>query len=196
MIFELTKHINHFILCILMIKKNEYGFWSKKNIFSTKGVYVFEWQDLYFVKFGVEIGIDAFKSLNFNQEESLILIKKNFEDKLKNDVALNSLKPEQKGSYFEQVFERERITILEIQRKQRFAIILSIFSFFEGQLKGVCTLIEQTYNFNIKIDDLNSNEDLLRYWNYLEKVFEIDTLKVEPSFTPIKQQKIVTVHGV
>ena len=31
----------------------------------------------------------------------------------------------------------------------------------------------------------------MRYWYYLEKVYEIENKSIEPFFTPIKQQKII-----
>ena len=150
---------------------------------------VFDWGELYYIKLENEIGIEAFKLLNSNQENALLSIKDKFRANLKNDEAFSSLEESEKGNYYSQMYEIEELAIKELQRQQRYSICLSIFSFFEGRLKAVCNKIERNFNFKIKIEDLNGNDDLLRYWNYLEKVFEMEMDSLMPNFTPIKQNK-------
>lgn len=150
-----------------------------------------KWEELYFFEFEIEIGLEAFHALNSSQEKMLKLTKEKFDKFIAEDEALNSIEPRDQGSYYSQFFEREEMTINELQRQQRYSMVLSVFSFFEGKLKSICQQIESSFNFKIKIDDLNSQDDLMRYWKFLEKVFEIDTKSIEIFFTPIKQQKIV-----
>jgi len=104
---------------------------------------------------------------------------------------MDKLHPDDQGSYYMQIFERDEMIIREILRQQRYALCLSIFSFFEGRLKALCTVIENKFNFKLKVEDLNGNEDLLRYWNYLAKVFEVEVGPLEKYYTPIRNQKIV-----
>lgn len=89
-----------------------------------------------------------------------------------------------------QKYYYNEIIITELQRIQRYSSILSIFSFYESRLKSICRLIENEFEFKIKIKHLNNYEgDLNKYWNYLSKVFEIQTEKIEPLFKPIHEQK-------
>src|SRR5690606_5256063 len=159
--------------------------------FDLSKIYEFNWGELYYTELENELGIDAFRKLNTNQEQSLLQTRQDFKKMIKEDETLNSLEPEHQGSYYSQIFEREEWTIKELQRQQRYAIVLSIFSFFEGRMKHICDLIESRFEFKIKLSDLNNNEDLMRYWNYLEKVYEIENKSLETFFTPIKQQKII-----
>jgi hypothetical protein len=152
-------------------------------------IYLFTWEDLNYTEVENEIGVEAFKKLCTNQESSLKITEQEFKELV--NIEFSTLKPEEQGSYYMQIFQRDELMIKELLRQQRYSLCLSIFSFFEGRLKTICTQIEHDFNFRIKINDLNSNEDLLKYWNYLIKVFELDAANLEKYFTPIKQQKIV-----
>jgi hypothetical protein len=152
-------------------------------------IYLFTWEDLYYTEVENEIGIEAFKRLCANQENSLKTTEQEFKQLV--NAELSTLQPEDQGSYYMQIFQRDEMMIRELLRQQRYSLCLSIFSFFEGRLKGICSQIEHKFSFRIKVDDLNSNEDLLKYWNYFIKVFELDVDNLEKHFTPIKQQKIV-----
>ncbi|MBE5322170.1 hypothetical protein IM793_23660 [Pedobacter sp. MR2016-19] len=152
-------------------------------------IYLFTWEDLYYTEVENEIGIEAFKKLCANQENSLKTTEQEFKQLV--NAELSTLQPEDQGSYYMQIFQRDEMMIRELLRLQRYSLCLSIFSFFEGRLKSICSQIEHKFSFKIKVDDLNSNEDLLKYWNYFIKVFELDLDDLEKHFTPIKQQKIV-----
>ncbi len=153
--------------------------------------YNFEWGDLYSIQFGNELGINAIKKLNLNQEESLIRTIQDFEKEIQSNEILKNLDPELQGSYYMQFFEGENLIIKELQRQQRYALVMTIYSFFEGRLKSICELIEKKYNFKIKLEDLNNSDDLMKYWKYLEKVYEMEMDSIHPTFTIIKQQKVL-----
>jgi hypothetical protein len=152
-------------------------------------IYLFTWEDLYLSELENEIGIEAFKKLNVNQEQSLIITQKEFKETIEKE--LKTLPEEEQGNYYMQIFQREELMIKELLRQQRYSLCLSVFSFLEGRLKAICKQVEDMFQFKIKVADLNSNEDITKYWNYLVKVFELDPSNTEPFLTPIKQQKIV-----
>ncbi|RZK02306.1 MAG: hypothetical protein EOO46_18645 [Flavobacterium sp.] len=152
-------------------------------------IYLFTWEDLYYTEVENEIGIEAFNKLCSNQEESLKSTQKEFKEFVGGELA--KLHPDDQSSYYMQIFQRDEMIIKELLRQQRYSLCLSIFSFFEGRLKSICSQIENKFNYKIKVDDLNGNEDLLKYWNYLVKVYELELASLEKYFTPIKQQKIV-----
>lgn len=155
--------------------------------FST--IHVFNWDNLYYIELENEVGIESFKKLCDNQEASLMTTEQEFKELVTGEM--KKLHPDDQSSYYMQIFERDEMIIKEILRQQRYALCLSIFSFFEGRLKALCTLIENKFNFKLKVGDLNGNEDLLRYWNYLEKVFEVEVGPLEKYYTPIRHQKAV-----
>lgn len=149
---------------------------------------LFQWDELFYIEWETDIGFDALKTLVSNLEDSLETTKKKFDDLIKNDPDYNFLYDQDKGSYYSQLFEREEITIGELQIQQRYSICLSLFSYFEGRLKFICNQIENKFNFQIKVTDLSNNKDC---WNYLKNDCKIETAKVNPFFTHITQQKIV-----
>ncbi|MEO5645163.1 MAG: hypothetical protein ABIQ40_05800 [Bacteroidia bacterium] len=154
-------------------------------------VELFVWGELYYIELEVELGINALTTLNSNQEKSLLQSKAEFEKQIKNDSELQQIEREFVGSYYSQMYERDELFIKELQRQQRYAILMSLFSFFEARLKSVCVLIEEGFKFKIKLSDLRSNDDLMRYWIYLDKVFEMKVLNILPVFNQINLHKKV-----
>lgn len=157
--------------------------------FDFSNIHLFEWEELYYTEIENEIGLSAFRILNKNQEEALIETKKEFNRRIK--VDLDMLDVDDRANYYAQIFEREELAIREMQRQQRYSLCLSLFSFFEGRLKTICTALEKEFDFKLRISDLNADDDLMRYWNYLEKVYEMDMTELIPFFTPIRQNKLV-----
>jgi hypothetical protein len=108
------------------------------------------------------------------------------EDKFLNDRSNDDI-----GGYYEAFYEREEKMLDELQKWQRYSICLSIFSFFEGLLKEICGNIELNNNFKLKIKDLNGKDDIMKYYNFLVKIYEIDSSQIEPLLTPIRNLKII-----
>lgn len=159
--------------------------------FSTSHIYLFQWTELSRIEFESRIGFQALRKLIKNQEESLINTRRGFQESVKYDEELEALPPEERGSYYSQIFEIEERLIDELERQQRYSSCQWIFAFFEGQLESLCNLIEKSFSFKIKLSDLNKHEHLMHYWNFINKVAEFDTQKSEPFFTPIKQHKFI-----
>jgi len=152
---------------------------------------LFKWGELHYEEFETNIGIDALILLNENQENTFNQLKVKLIKDIKEDKNLQFINSEYFASYYQHMYEIEEITLDKLKLHQRYAILLSVFSFFEGRLKSISEKIEHHFEFKIKIDDLNSNNHVLKYWNYLLKVYELNIEKIEPYFTPIKQQTIV-----
>lgn len=159
--------------------------------FNLNHVYSFNWDQLHYFEFDNIVAFDAFKSLNFNQEKSLNKSKADLNQQIQDfKKGLESLSESDQESYVYQKYFINEVIINEIQRIQRYSSVLSIFSFYESRLKSICNLIESEFEFKVKIKHLNNYEgDLNKYWNYLSKVFEIQTEKTEPLFKPINEQK-------
>ncbi len=146
-------------------------------------IYEFHWSDLYYEDFETGLGIRALKMLIENQEKTLVDIKARFDDVVNRDTFFNSLDEAGQASYYGQFFGHEEMVIDRLKQRQRFSCCLSVFSFFEGRLKSICDIVEKSFNFKIKASDLNGSDDLLRYWHYLEKVFEIEMSGIEPFYS-------------
>ncbi|GAQ48499.1 hypothetical protein VT569_02130 [Flavobacterium psychrophilum] len=159
--------------------------------FNLNYVYSFNWDQLHYFEFDNIVAFDAFKSLNFNQEKSLNKSKADLNKQIQDfKKGLESLSESDQESYVYQKYFINEVIINEIQRIQRYSSVLSIFSFYESRLKSICNLIESEFEFKVKIKHLNNYEgDLNKYWNYLSKVFEIQTEKTELLFKPINEQK-------
>ena len=159
--------------------------------FSLKNVHEFRWSELYVTDLEIGLGISALRKLSINQEETLLQTKLKFEKIIRNDKTLQSLDPEHRVSYYLQIFQNEEWMIKELQRKQRYAIILIVFSFFEERLNHICNLIEKRIDSMTKLSNLKIKGDINKYWYYLKKVYQVKTKSLDKYFIRIKQQKIV-----
>lgn len=155
--------------------------------FSFEDVTLFDWEYLYSFEIENSVGLSAFRLLNKNQEESLQQTINEFNKEL--NEALDKIDEEEKSNYYLQIFHLDELSIKELKRQQRYSMCLSLYSFFEGRLQSICKRIQNDFNFKIDSSDLNGNDHLLRYYNYLSKVFEMDVNSLEPQFTTIQQAK-------
>lgn len=162
-----------------------------KNLFNSDSIYLYRLEYLFNIELDIEITIDAITSIL--EEQSLIIkkTKSKIEKTIKNDDYFKKLKIEDRSDYINQVYGFETSAIDEIYSHQMNSLCLLTYSVIEGRLKNICQFLENKYQYKIKIEDLSTNDDLMRYWNYLTKVYEINPDKVEKYFTPIKQQKVV-----
>ena len=159
--------------------------------FDLNTIRLYEWGDLFLVKMQTEIGFDGILKIIDNLETSLESSKTELKKEISENLDLKQLEGQDREAYHQHLYEMDEITLREIETLQRYSMVLSIFSFLEGILKSLCEGIEEELKFTIRLKDLNNNEDLQWYWNYLTKVLIIDTKKIEPDFTVLKQQKIV-----
>lgn len=179
-----------------MEKGNKYKpqyYWNM-DIYDLTNVEEVQWPDLFFYYQDFQLMFFAEKRIIENAEEFI----QRLEDELKLKVASDKMlqeKPidEQEESYQAQYYEHfygdaEKV-INQVLQNQRKGSVLSIFSMIEGNLRVLCNLVQNKFSFKIKINDLNESDDLQKYWMYLSKVYEIDSTKLEPDYTRIKQQK-------
>nr|WP_288935727.1 hypothetical protein [uncultured Allomuricauda sp.] len=150
---------------------------------------MYKWGILFYEDFGNDIGFSAIENISKDMEKSVEKNKEEFNQKV--ESIIEAIGEENKHSFYQHNFELDERILDEVEVRQRYLNIISIFSFFEERLSSICGQIESEFNFKVKISDLNSNDMIMKYINYLEKVYEIDTAKIEPDFTPIKQQKII-----
>lgn len=151
----------------------------------------FDWGHLSYMDYDISNSFIAIRKLNSNQEYSLSESKKELEEKIASIKDYNKDGEEEFiETYIHHLTHDDEIMIDEIQRLQRYSIVMSIFAFYEGQLKSVCTLIEEEFDFKIKIKDLNNYKgDLVKYWTYLDKVYGMETHALKSLFDPLIIQK-------
>ena len=153
--------------------------------------YGFDWAHLSYMDFDISNSFSAIRKLNSNQENSLSESKKELEAKIESIKDYNK-DGEQEfiESYIHHLTHDDELMIDEIQRLQRYSLVMSIFAFYEAQLKSVCIAIEQEFEFKIKIKDLNNYKgDLFKYWTYLGKVYGMETESLKKLFDPLNIQK-------
>ncbi len=150
---------------------------------------MYKWGILFYEDLDNDIGFSAIVNISKDMQKSVAKSKKEFNEKI--ESMIEEIGEENKHSFYQHYFEMDERILDEVEVRQRYLNIISIFSFFEERLNSICGQIESEFNFKVKISDLNSNDMIMKYINYLEKVYEIDTAKIEPDFTPIKQQKII-----
>jgi len=158
--------------------------------------YIKNWDYLYYYNQDIKMIISAERNLIRNSDEYVNILKSELENDILNDPELkNKPKNEQEESfqaqYFRHYYEDSEIFIDRIRQSQRKASILSIFSLVEGQLKLITKLIENEFDFKMKIKHLNGQDYLQKYWIFLTKVFEIEFENIEPEFNLINQQKYI-----
>lgn len=159
--------------------------------FSFKDAYLYNWQELYYFELENDMCLDAFHILNNNIENSLKSTKQEFTKLIDQDSFLSNLNENDKSNYYSQIYYREELALLNLQRLQRYSLCLSLFSFFEGRLKSICSSLELEFHLKKKVKELAAPDDLSKYWDYLDKVFKMkmNTFKIE--FSIIKKIKLV-----
>lgn len=151
----------------------------------------FRWEQLYWLEFEIRRTFDVFLKINRNQENFLEelekILKKSIGTSKKECVDFTV---EEQSQYLNHLYFYSESTIEQLQKLQRYSLIVSVFSFFESKLSDLCKNIESKFQFSIKLNDLNkTNGDISKYWFYLKKVVEIESKSVEPFFTIINQQR-------
>lgn len=151
----------------------------------------FDWGEISFLNFDISNSFDALRKLNFNQEKSLSESKKDLEETIKSIRDYNKDGEEEFiESYIHHRTYDNEIMIDEIQRLQRYSLVMSIFAFYEAKLKFICNMVESEFQFKIKVNDLNNYKgDLVKYWTYLDKVYEMPSKELEYLFEPINIHK-------
>ncbi len=149
------------------------------------------WFALYKYEYELVCELKALHALHKLQESSIKQVSKELNDKIVDDHLMKSKTIADIQEHYEFVHEDEETVRDTLERHQRYSIILSIFSFFESQMKRICFLINQEFEFKIKVTDLKENHDLGRYWKYFKDVYEINYESIKTLYEQILQQKAV-----
>lgn len=158
--------------------------------------FIKNWDYLYYYDKDLCTIFSAEKNLIKQSENYISDLRKSFNEKIENDAELN-YKPKNyeedslQAQYYQHFYGDTEEILNRIAQSQRKSFVLSIFSIVEGQLKLIAYLIENNFDFNIKIKHLTGENYIHRYWLYITKVFEIDDSDVEKEYNLIKQQQYV-----
>jgi hypothetical protein len=154
------------------------------------------WGILYYFENDIDNLIIAENKIIANSETYSKKLIEEFRTKVRNDSELQT-KPTnyEEGSYQSQYYQHfyedsERI-IKQILQNHRKASLLSVFSILEGQLKLISNLIEDEFNFDIKLKNLNGSDYIHRYWLFLTKVFKMHSMDIEKDYNSIRQHKYI-----
>jgi hypothetical protein len=160
---------------------------------------LFNW-NLRPMDFEIEMAASALSDLNRIQENSLKANKKRFDNFVEsNRKSVESLPDEDQGSYYSHLHYVDEMVIIDLQRLQRYSMVIIIFSVFESRLLAVCTEIENQLPELRKLQDIKGNKDLEKYWQYLTKIVLINIERLQPLFQRFNQQKflrnVITHHN-
>lgn len=159
-------------------------------MFDIKDFYFFAWPKLWEQSIETEISIEAMKMIVNNQERIWVDIKNRLDEQIENDD-FGPLEEEYRASYYSQAYEIETRTLEKLRYLQRSAAFVSVFSLFEGRLKTLCQMIENDFDFKVKISDLSGRDDIQKLWSFLVKIYELRKNRIENLLHPIRQQKTI-----
>lgn len=157
----------------------------------------FKWSLLENKKWSLGIKTETLLTMINSQEDTLENLLETLETRIKKDNFYNTLPVDVQGSYFSTFFFEYEVIIKDLERTQRNAALISIFSFFEGFLKDLCDAIDKKFSFVVKQNDLNRN-GIDRSFKYLKKVFGIDDSNYRNDWDklkPFKTARNVFAHG-
>src|SRR5690554_24279 len=144
--------------------------------------------NLYAVEHQIKIKIAALKEMIVDNENSVLKIQNNF-DTLLETIDYNTIDEKHLNSFEEQLIDKELI-VENLLIQKRYSTCLLIFMIFEGTLKEVCKhSILSEYEFNL--ENLKRKDDLSKFKDFFLNTVNINFTKIEPSFTKIKQQKVI-----
>jgi hypothetical protein len=154
------------------------------------------WGILYNYNDDIDNLLIAEKKIIANSETYCKTLIEEFRSKIKNDTELQT-KPTsyEEGSIQAQYYghyygDTERL-INQILQNYRKASLLSIFSVLEGQLKLISKLIEDEFDFSVKIKHITGSDYIHKYWLYLTKVFELDPTDLENEYNLVRQHRYI-----
>lgn len=157
--------------------------------FNFDDLVVYNWVELRPIVLELELSTHALHKMLSNQEEFGLKLKGVFDKEIQDDVEFNSLEYYNIGGYYQAFYEIEEKTIKELRKQQRYAFMLTIYSYFEGKLKSLCTKIEKEFSFDQKLYNSKGENDLMKYYNYLKNVLQIETQNTDVFFDHINSQK-------
>ena len=154
------------------------------------------WGILYYYDYDLDNLLIAEKKLIANSEKYCKTLIDEFKTKIENDAELQAKpKNHEEGSWQAQYYghyyghtEKLNNQILQNLRK---ASLLSIFSILEGQLKLISKLVEDEFEFSVKIKHITGSDYIHKYWLYLTRVFELNPATVEAEYKLIRQHRII-----
>lgn len=148
-------------------------------------MYSFENAQIYSsIELEISDSVEVFNKLLNNLNESITNIKLKHKAEVEEDEKFND------GAEHS-ILQLEDLVIDELEKQQYYAYCLTLHSSFEGKLKRICNKIEMKLDSKIKLADLNGGNDLKKFFNYLDKVFEMDMAKIQPYYDTISKHKIV-----
>lgn len=154
------------------------------------------WGILYYFDDDLYNLLIAEKKIITNSETYSKTLIEEFRDKIKNDAELqtnptNFEEESIQAQYYGHYYGKTEELINQISQNYRKASLLSIFSVLEGQLKLISNLVENEFDFNIKIKHITGNDYIHKYWLYLTKVFELNPKELEKEYNLIRQHKYI-----
>ena len=153
-------------------------------MYSFDDIITYNWIELKVLSDEISNTNQVFNKLLKNLNQSLINIKAKHNKEVEEDEKFND--GEERS-----VLQLEELVINELERQQYYAYCFAVHSSFEGKLKRICNKIETEPFVKIKLADSKGDNDLKKYYNYLNKGFEMNVTKTEQYYQAISKHKII-----
>lgn len=153
-------------------------------MYSFDDIITYDWMELKVLSNEISNTNEVFNKLLKNLIEPLLNIKAKHNKEVEEDEKFND------GAE-SAVLQLEEIVINEFERQQYYAYCLAVHSSFEGKLKRICNKIEAEPIVKIKLAGSKGDNDLKKYYNYLNKDFGMNATKTESNYQAIIKHKII-----
>lgn len=158
----------------------------KKIALDMSNIRMFDWQNLWWYDYEIDVGFDALSALIDNQEKTLkesIIIT----EKLRTEKLLE-IPEEYKASYERHYFEHTDRVDHQLRIMQRYSSCLIVFSFIENSLKFLTSEFANKLNVEFKIPYRNIIGETM---NFLINKLKIKKDALSQEFEFISNQKVI-----
>lgn len=157
---------------------------KKKTVFDFTSIYLYSWEDLYWMEDEIYVGLEALTALLKNQEDTLAENFKKTEDLRKQK--LPQIPEEFRASYEQQFFENDDKVNYQLRIVQRYSLCLAYFTFLENRLEVLSQAVANEFDLHFEKNPQNILPNLM---NFLRDDFGLNYEKIEPHFIRIINQR-------
>lgn len=151
--------------------------------------YTYEWNTLSLLDLEIKLGIKTLRKIAENQAHFVNSLELDIDTKIANDEVLSTLAHQYQSSYFFQTYNSDIDLMNEIVRFQRYAMVLSIYSFLECRMLELCMVIVEKFGLKEEFDNIHENEFLKKCRKFLTKVCNTNMTDADGCYTILKEQK-------
>lgn len=156
-------------------------------MFDNSKVKFFKWPEFHYIQFDLDLSLSVLFKHNDNNERLLKEQNSELEKVIQADKLFESLNDQDKANYYVQTYDYLTLTIEELTQKQRYSMVLVIFSFIEKSLSRVSEVVEK--RIDKKRNKPKSESKIQNYYDFLKLANNIDSDLLDGLFRKIDEQR-------